>query len=86
MENKRNKTKHKSTNKTNSDIQNSSKPSFKTNKKPKNQALKIYQLNVNGIQNSLAELHQQLKEQNIDIALIQETKFHPDAKHPIIPD
>src|SRR6188508_3100955 len=86
MENTRNKTKHKSTKKTNSDIQNNPKPSFKTNNKPKNQALKIYQLNVNGIQNSLVELHPQLKEQNIDIALIQETKLHPDAKDPIIPD
>ena len=86
MENKRNKTKPHSTKKANSVIQTNSKSSSKNNHKPKNQALKIYQLNVNGIQNSLAELKQELKEQNIDIALIQETKLHPDAKDPIIPD
>ena len=86
MENKRNKSKRQSTKKTNSDNLNNSKISSKNNNKPKNQALKIYQLNVNGIQNSIAELQQELKEQNIDIALIQETKLHPDTKDPIIPD
>ena len=46
----------------------------------------MVQININGIQNSLTELHQQLIEQSIDIALIQETKLHPETSDSIIPD
>jgi hypothetical protein len=59
---------------------------LKTSNKTKNKTLKMVQININGIQNSLIELHQQLIEQSIDIALIQETKLHPETPDPNIPD
>ena len=63
-----------------------SKPTTKPNNKTKNKTLKMVQININGIQNSLVELHQQLIEQSIDIALIQEKKLHPETPDPTIPD
>src|SRR6188508_926839 len=65
---------------------NNPKRHLKTNNKTKNKTLKMVQININGIQNSLIELHQQLIEQSIDIALIQETKLHPERPDPTIPD
>ena len=49
-----------------------------------NRTLKILQLNINGINNKLAELQQFLNEENIDIAAIQETRLHPSNKTPEI--
>ena len=49
-----------------------------------NRTLKILQLNINGINNKIAELQQFLNEENIDIAAIQETRLHPSNKTPEI--
>src|SRR6187399_1709995 len=76
MTNKRNKIKSKPTQNSNKADTNKPKRHLKTSNKTKNKTLKMVQININGIQNSLIELHQQLIEQSIDIALIQETKLH----------
>src|SRR6188508_554383 len=70
MTNQRNKIKSKPTQNSNKTDMNNPKRHLKTNNKTKNKTLKMVQLNINGIQNSLIELHQQLIEQSIDIALI----------------
>ena len=49
-----------------------------------NGILKILQLNINGINNKMAELQQFLNEENIDVAAIQETRLHPLNKTPEI--
>ena len=51
-----------------------------------NKHLKILQLNINGIKNKSMELQQLMTEENIDIAVIQETKLHPSTKTPTIPN
>ena len=86
MTNKRNKIKSKPTQNSNKVDTNKPKRHLKTSNKTKNKTLKMVQININGIQNSLIELHQQLIEQSIDIALIQETKLHPETPDPNIPD
>jgi hypothetical protein len=50
-------------------------------KKPK---LKVLQLNINGVRNKITELKQLLTTENIDVAVIQETKLHPSIKTPEI--
>ena len=86
MTNQRNKIKSKPTQNSNKTDMNNPKRHLKTNNKTKNKTLKMVQININGIQNSLIELHQQLIVQSIDIALIQETKLHPETPDPTIPD
>src|SRR5688572_9028620 len=46
----------------------------------------MLQLNINGIRNKSVELQQLMSEENIDIALIQETRLHPSTKTPTIPN
>jgi hypothetical protein len=58
----------------------------KTKPNSKNQIIKILQININGIQNKSLELQYLLNNQNIDIAVIQETKLNPTAKAPVIPN
>jgi len=55
-----------------------------TTQKDKN--LKILQLNINGIKNKITELRHFLNEEDIDVAVIQETKLHPSSKTPSIPN
>src|SRR5688572_27880493 len=57
----------------------------KTNSKG-NQNLKILQLNINEIKNKIPELQQLLAQESIDVAVIQETRFHPSSKTPTIPN
>ena len=57
-----------------------------TTTKKENRNIKILQLNINGIKSKLLELKQLLEEENIDIAVIQETKLHPSSKNPTIPN
>ena len=54
--------------------------------KPQNRNLKILQLNINGIRNKITELKLLLTEENIDVAVIQETRLHPSIKTPEIKD
>ena len=54
--------------------------------KKKNHNLKILKLNINGIKNKTAELRQLLIEENIDVAVIQETRLHHSSKTPSIPN
>src|SRR5206468_3858453 len=51
-----------------------------------NHNLKILQLNINGIRNKATELQQLLIEENIDVAVIQETRLQPSSKTPTIPN
>jgi len=69
--------------------QHTNKTNTKKTKKPskpkiKNPKLKILQLNINGIQNKTMELQKLLTDQNIDIALIQESKLNSSSKTPYI--
>ena len=58
----------------------------KENNQPKNYDLKILQLNCNGIRNKSTELNLWLKENDIKIAAIQETKLTNKSKPPNFPN
>ena len=58
----------------------------KENNQPKNYDLKILQLNCNGIKNKYTELNLWLKENDIKIAAIQETKLTNKSKPPNFPN
>ena len=50
-----------------------------------NQSLKIMQWNADGLNTKISELRSRLKEENIDICNIQETKLQPHMPTPKIP-
>ena len=52
---------------------------------PQNQQLTILQWNADGLTTKVIELTERLKEDNVDIANIQETKLKPHMKTPRIP-
>ena len=57
-----------------------------SNYTPSDHSLNILQLNINGLQKKTTELSLFLKEHNIHIAALQETKMDPARKLPTIPN